>query len=653
MSNDPTAGRAPGLPSEPLAWCDGVPFSDRYGDVYASRAGALAQARQVFLGGNGLPARWAGRDQFVLLETGFGLGTNFLATWQAWRDDPARPARLHFVSVEAHPLKADDLVAAAPEALAPLARALAAQWPLPLFGLHRLQFEQGAVELTLALGDAQQLLPQLVLGADAIYLDGFAPDRNPAMWSAPLLKCVARLARRGATLATWCTARAVRDALAAAGFELALRPGFAHKRQLLTGVYAPRFVVRRHEPPAAYRGERHALVIGAGMAGCSAALALARRGWSVDLLEAGGGPAAAASGLPAGLVHAQLAGDDSRLARLTRAGLFATRRQIASLPDAARFARLEGLFQQADSEDMWTQWRHAIARQALPVGFVEPIDADEAARRLGLAPHRGGLWWPGAGVLAGPGWCQSMVESAGARLRLHAGTAVTRVERIDSGWCAIDAQDVRHAAPVIVHAAAMASPALATLAHAPLRAVRGRLSLLAAGDLRSLRAPLTGDGYAMHAPDSGQPLCGASYELALPGSTASADIDDALIHAGNLARLDRLLQRAPAVRRAAMFDQQRAVAPDRLPYAGAIADEAAADAARAELRGAHLADLPRSDGAFALFGLGSRGMTLAPLLAELLLAQLTGTPWPIERDLAASVDPARLLLQRLRRGVGA
>ena len=83
---------------------EGVPFSSRYGDVYHPRAGALAQARHVFLAGNGLPERWQRRDRFVVLETGFGLGNNFLATWQAWRDDPACPERLHFISVEARPL---------------------------------------------------------------------------------------------------------------------------------------------------------------------------------------------------------------------------------------------------------------------------------------------------------------------------------------------------------------------------------------------------------------------------------------------------------------------------------------------------------------------------------------------------------------------
>ncbi|MFN3566052.1 MAG: tRNA (5-methylaminomethyl-2-thiouridine)(34)-methyltransferase MnmD, partial [Burkholderiaceae bacterium] len=230
------------IETERLAFdATGAPFSERYGDVYASRDGALAQARHVFLAGNALPERWRGRRQFVIVETGFGLGTNFLATWQAWRDDPQRCGRLHFVSVELHPVAADDLVAAAPAELQPLARELAAHWPMPLPGLHRLEFEGGRVVLTLALGDAREVVPRLVCGADAFYLDGFAPARNPQMWEPASIKALARLARPDARLATWTAARAVRDALADSGFEVELRAGFGRKRQMLAARFAPRW----------------------------------------------------------------------------------------------------------------------------------------------------------------------------------------------------------------------------------------------------------------------------------------------------------------------------------------------------------------------------------------------------------------------------
>ena len=191
-----------------------LPYSAAFDDVYHARAGALEQARHVFLGGNGLPARWGARSRFVILETGFGLGNNFLATWQAWRDDPRRCDRLYFLSVEKHPLRRDDLRHAhAGGALAPLADQLVAQWPPLTPNIHTLRFEQGRVQLLLALGDVHDLVGQWVAQVDAFFLDGFAPAKNPQMWQPHLFKRMARLAAPEATAATWSTARLVRDGL--------------------------------------------------------------------------------------------------------------------------------------------------------------------------------------------------------------------------------------------------------------------------------------------------------------------------------------------------------------------------------------------------------------------------------------------------------
>ncbi|WP_409516409.1 tRNA (5-methylaminomethyl-2-thiouridine)(34)-methyltransferase MnmD, partial [Comamonas sp.] len=128
--------------TETVQWmADGTPYSPRFGDRYHSEAAhALAQAEQVFLAGCGLPQAWAGQPQWRILETGFGFGLNFLVTWHAWQQDPARPALLHFVSTEAFPITAMDLLAQARKFphLLPLAEELAAQWWGLLPGVHRL-----------------------------------------------------------------------------------------------------------------------------------------------------------------------------------------------------------------------------------------------------------------------------------------------------------------------------------------------------------------------------------------------------------------------------------------------------------------------------------------------------------------------------------
>ena len=218
---------------------DGTPCSEIYGDVYHSVHGAQAQSRHVFLEGNKLPGRWQGHTRFEILETGFGLGLNFLSTWLAWRNDPQACQSLHFVSLEKHPFSASDLrlVHAAWPEFSGISCELHRQWPELTPGEHRLEFEGGRIVLRLVFGDAVATLPCLAATVDAFYLDGFSPASNPELWSPILLRSLARLANPGATLATWCVAGNVRRSLMEAGFDVQKRPGFAGKRQMLVGCH--------------------------------------------------------------------------------------------------------------------------------------------------------------------------------------------------------------------------------------------------------------------------------------------------------------------------------------------------------------------------------------------------------------------------------
>jgi len=646
----------------------GRPCSARYGDRYASHAGALGQARHVFLAGNGLPRRWAGRRQFVIVETGFGLGNNFLATWQAWRADPARPGTLHFVSVEKHPLRAGDLAGGGaddPEAADPGLRemraALAAQWPLPLSGLHRLGFDAGRVQLTLALGDARDIVPQLVLGADAFFLDGFAPERNPQMWEPALLRALARLARPDATVATYSAAGSVRATLAANGFAVQRQAGFGLKRHMLSGPYAPRWKQRRHEPPAAHTGPRQALIVGAGLAGCATALALVRRGWQVRLLERSDGPAGGASGLPAGLLYPLLSADDNLSSRLSRASFGYALRALGELdaaggPGGSGVWRHCGVFQQALDADEEAALRARLQRAPWPEAFAQFEDAATASAHLGLEPRHGGVWFPDGAIVNGAQWCQAMLAqarhlgaAAGGRLDLRVSCAVLGIARAGDDWQVLDAQGERHVAPVLVLANAAALAPLLGLDHLPLESLGGCLSLLDAPALAPLRAALGGEGYVIPAL-LGSAAVGATYEAgaAAGGANDAADGDHAAAHAANLRRLAQLLAAAPAAAVTGAFRALRCVSGDRLPLAGAIADEAAVLAHPERYNGAQLADLPRQGGLFALAALGSRGLTLAPLLGELLAARIAGEPAPVEAPLCAALDPARFLLRHLR-----
>src|SRR3989442_8628521 len=248
----------PALVPAKLDLRDDTPYSAAFGDVYHSADGGIAQAEHVFLEGNGLPERWAGRERFVILETGFGFGLNFLATWQVWKRDASRCRRLHYVSVEKHPFRLADLRLLHeryPE-LAPEAKELHAHWPLLVGGAHRLEF--GNVVLTLFFGDVA-ILRDLRLAADAIYLDGFSPAKNPDMWTHQVMRSVSRLAANAATPATWSVAGSVRDALEANGFAVEERARVCGQREMLAARNT-----KNGDSHHFSQLERKAIVIGAG-----------------------------------------------------------------------------------------------------------------------------------------------------------------------------------------------------------------------------------------------------------------------------------------------------------------------------------------------------------------------------------------------------
>ena len=216
---------------------DGAAYSESYGDTYWSLDGGLDETRHVFLSGNDLPARWQARERFAILETGFGTGLNFLCAWKLFRESAPAAARLHYLSVDKHPFRRDDLAALYrqwPE-LVPLGAELLERYPPLVQGFHRVHLDGGRVALTLLFGEAAQMLAQVEARVDAFFLDGFAPSRNPDMWSEALFAELGRLAAPGASFATYSAAGKVSRGMTAAGFAVEKKAGFGRKREMLCG----------------------------------------------------------------------------------------------------------------------------------------------------------------------------------------------------------------------------------------------------------------------------------------------------------------------------------------------------------------------------------------------------------------------------------
>ncbi|MDR0633393.1 MAG: bifunctional tRNA (5-methylaminomethyl-2-thiouridine)(34)-methyltransferase MnmD/FAD-dependent 5-carboxymethylaminomethyl-2-thiouridine(34) oxidoreductase MnmC [Azoarcus sp.] len=619
---------------------DGTPRSDAYDDVYHSADGGLEQARHVFLAGNGLPERWRGRERFVIVETGFGLGLNFLAAWAAWRGDPARPRALHFISFELHPFRADDLARLHgrwPE-LAPLAAELRANWPAPAGGMHRLHLDDGRVCLTLYFGDIRVGLPQLDARADAFFLDGFSPAKNPAMWSAKVFHLLSRLAAPSATLATWSVAGEVREGLRRARFVVEKAPGFGGKRQMLVGSIHPQASRAAAPPPAI----RHALVIGAGAAGTAVADRLAARGWEIDLIDAAEGPGRGASGNHAGVLRPQPSLDDNRMSRLTRIGalygwLHIKKALAAGGPLRAAACGVLHLARDAAQED---KMRAATARLALPGELLTQVDAATASDIAGWPVARGGWFFPACGWVQPHSLCAANLAAWPRNIRAHWSRPVAAIARRGESWLALAADGgTIAAAPVAILAAGVGLKDFAQAAPLPVISARGQVSELPAAPASAPRAVVCGAGYVTPEVD-GRRCAGASFDVGDPDPAPRLADQRA-----NLARLDALLPGYAARLAPATLGGRvgfRPVSPDRLPLAGSI------PAAAAATPSASLAALPRHPGLYAISGFGARGLTWAMLVGEMLAAQIEGDPSPLERELVEAMDPGRFLLRRRR-----
>jgi len=599
----------------------GTPWSEAIGDVYHSGEGGPAQALHVFLGGNGLPERWRGRNRFTILETGFGFGLNFLATWAAWKVDANRGAKLHYVSIEKHPFAAGDLegLHATHPKFAALSSELRAHWPMLVPGMHRMEFENGRIVLTLCFADIAAALPQLRLSADAIYLDGFSPARNPDMWSPSTLKTLSKLAAEGATFATYTAASSVRDAMTAAGFVVEKCPGFARKRDMLRGRFA-RVVAQRPSP------DRRALVIGAGLAGSAVVERLAARGWEVTLIERHAAPAMEASGNHAGVIHPLVTRDDSILAQLSRAAFLYALRQWKGL-EGVSWSQCGVLQMPRDDAEEVSQ-RAALELLGYPPEYARHLFVAEASNIAGVPLAAGGLWFERAAWVQPVSLVRALLAKAG---RLHPpgmlfNTEVASLSPISDGWAAIDADGrVIAKAPVVVLANAGEAMRLAPVPEVELRRVRGQVTYLRAGNLPPFACVLLRGGMAIP-PVDGIAMAGASFDIDDMNPAPRADS-----HAGNLERLARILPGAGSGLDPSTLDGRvgfRAVARDRLPMVGA---------------------LPGFDGLYGAFAYGSRGILWCSLMAELLASRLEAEPLPIEARLADAVAPERFRLRAKRR----
>ena len=660
----------PWRPVQPaiLSWSDtGVPSSDNFCDVYYSQDNGLEESRHVFLAGNDLPQRWHEQSctQFCIGELGFGTGLNFLLTWHAWREMPAPRPELHFLSIEKHPLTRRDLRRAlsAWPTLSELAERLLAAYPAPLAGQHRLLLEPG-VRLDLWWEDADDALADLAgrgkALVDAWYLDGFAPTCNEAMWSQQVINAVAALCRPGASFATFTAAGHVRRKLDDAGFKVSKMPGYGRKRECLHGLIA-----RCGTPPASatlspwdlpdntQQRPDAVLIIGAGLAGCTTAAALADRGIDVILLDQGA-LASGGSGNDQGVLYTRLSRKHSALVDFALQGF-----QFASsfYRDMFRAGELQphldgdlcGSFQQSQNAAEMAALHDALAGLE---ELAQVLDHEQASTVLGIEQPCAGYWYPGSGWLRPAAVCTALIARDNIRVVENCGPVTLRSE--GTQWQAVaDGQTLAQASVAIV-ATGTGTTTLEQLRWLPLQTIRGQITELPAAQIpASLRAALCHEGYIAPA-RAGTHSIGASFNINITDPAARAE--------DNRDNLSKLAGAVPAWKASLdVLDPVtlqarvgfRCASPDYLPVVGPVPAYASFVRDFGDLRRNARQTIPCRGpylpGLYINAAHGSRGLTSTPIAAELLASMICDEPLPFSRSQCRALSPARFIIRDLSR----
>jgi len=656
----------PPVPHAQLDWDDqGRPRSRVFDDVYFSDQSGLDETRYVFIEQNRLSERFAelpAGGRLVIGETGFGTGLNFLCAWQLFEQQAVADARLHFISVEKYPLSPADMRRALtlwPD-LKPFADQLLAQYVAIHQGFQRLVLDNGRVTLTLLIGDVLEQLPQLDAQIDAWFLDGFAPAKNPDMWTAELFAELARLSAPGSTISTFTSTGWVRRLLNAAGFKMRRTPGIGHKWEILRGEFvgwpqetpAPATAKPWFARPNQLSGERRALVIGAGLAGCASAASLAARGWQVSLLERHADLAQEASGNPQGVLYLKLSAHGTALSQLIVSGFGHTRRLLEHLQRGVDWddcGVLQLAFNAKEAE------RQAQLAAAFPADLLHLLDQPHAQAQAGIELAHGGLFYPEGGWVHPPALCQWQASHPNVQLLTH--RDVLELRKVDDQWQAWDGETLLASAPVVVLAGAAEIKRFAHSAELPLKRIRGQITRLAqTAESQCLGTVVCAEGYVAPA-RLGEHTLGASFDFKSDDLTPTT-----AEHLGNLELLEEISSDLVTRLHTRQLDPEqlqgraafRCTSPDYLPIVGPLADSQAFAQAYAVLGkdARQVPDIacPWLDGLYVNSGHGSRGLITAPLSGELLAAWLDNEPLPLPRSVAEACHPNRFALRKLIRG---
>ncbi len=644
-----------------LTWRNGFPYAVNFNDIYFSENG-LAEAQHVFIDGNQLSARWQSLPQhgeFTIAETGFGTGLNFLLSWFLWVKLAPPLARLHFISCEKYPLSRDDFAACLNlwPSLEEYAQLLLKSYPILTPGFHHLSFDNNRVNLTLMLGEAAECYEQLLSCGDnmleselrasyvdAWFLDGFAPAKNPQMWSLDLFHTINLLSKSGTTIATFTASNQVKTNLQTAGFSVSKVVGFGKKSDMIVANYqspsAISCVKKRttpwHAGPIGRADAKTAIVIGAGLAGCYIAHSLAKKDWQVNLIDETAKVGEGASANQQAVLYPLLSVYRSPLTVFMLTAFLHAIRVYSNLLENQELGALKGLLQFACSDK---EKRVHLQLQSWLKDYPELgrlLDSKKASSIAGMQIVDGALYVPRSGWIDMPGVCEFLANTSGVHWIPK--TFGEEFSFADNLW-----HVGAHSATVLILANGHRASQFKQTLTLPLKPIRGQITFIPEElDSKNLQVPLCGIGHILPSRDKLHAI-GSTYQL--------NSVDKSVCQQDNSSNLTKLAQLPIRMDwnecSLGSWVGIRATTPDYLPLVGPlpIVEDFRLRFASLATNSKRWIPFPCSNypGLFICSGFGSRGLTSIPICAEWLSSLINNEFSFMPRAMIQSLSPARFL----------
>ncbi|WP_206484499.1 bifunctional tRNA (5-methylaminomethyl-2-thiouridine)(34)-methyltransferase MnmD/FAD-dependent 5-carboxymethylaminomethyl-2-thiouridine(34) oxidoreductase MnmC [Thalassotalea sp. G2M2-11] len=646
---------------------DGSPYSEQFDDIYFDTESGFSQSEQVFINGNNIAEQLLSEklnacDTFTIGETGFGTGLNFLLTLKCYQRLALHHQlpKLAFISTEKYPLTREQLTKSLTNfpQLSSEVSLLLAHYPEHVNGTIDISLLEGNASLTIYIGDATESLRQLNLARtspgliNAWYLDGFSPAKNPEMWTNELFTQLARLSKPQASISTFTVAGFIRRGLQAVGFRLTKQSYQGKKKEILVGKYQQNVLAGKgYQLRSTIVKPQHVAIIGGGIASACTAYALTQQGIKVTLYcrdkQVAQGASSNAIGALYPLLHQQV--DD--ISQFYQHAFWHARNLYQSLNKQGYHFSHQwcGLLEVAYKEALVKRQQIFEQQQPWPKDLIHGVNQQQASTIAQVPLAYGGLFMPNAGWIAPAELVEQLFKAAQDTqlLKIKTSVDISKVEQLENKHWLLHNNKSKFNASTVIFCGGAESIDLPYVKQLPLSYVRGQVSSVHTDNtMQALNTVLCHKGYLTPA-HRNMHCIGATFDKQ-NSSVAATDKDDKF----NLDMLHKCLpdltswtQDNIAMSKARL----RCMTPDHLPMVGAMPDIAA----HKTLYG-HLAKdknwrvnepAPVIENLYLLTGLGARGLCSAPLLADILAADLTGKPYPVDSEMLFNLAPNRFIIR--------